>query len=105
MIRQTHISFLLKLSIQFDSIPEQGEALVYPNPVLHDVVRITDMPPDAQVDIFAISGRRVAHDLNPDPVFNEVVWHIPNDLASGMYFALVKSEQRGNKTYKFAIVR
>jgi hypothetical protein len=96
---------LLKFGIQFDSIPEVGAAIVYPNPVLHDVVRVADIPPDAQVDIFAISGRRVAHDLSPDPVFGEVVWHIPDDLASGMYFALVKSEQQGNKTYKFAIVR
>jgi hypothetical protein len=96
---------LLKFSVQFDSIPEVGKATVYPNPVLHDVVRIADIPPDALVDIFAISGRRVAHDLSPDPVFNEVVWHIPDDLASGMYFAVVKSEQQGNKTYKFAIVR
>ena len=96
---------LLKFGIQYDSIPEVGAATIYPNPVLRDVVRIKDIPSDAHVDIFTISGRRVAHDLIPDPVFGEVVWDIPEDIASGMYFALVKSEQQGNETYKFAIVR
>ncbi len=96
---------LLKFGIEFDSIPEAGAATIYPNPVLHDILRIKDIPADALVDIFAISGRRVAHDLIPDPVFGEVLWHIPEDLGSGMYFALVKSEQQGSRTYKFAIVR
>jgi hypothetical protein len=98
-------SGLLKFGIQYDSIPEVGAATVYPNPVLRDVVRIKDIPSDARVDIFTITGRRVAHDLIPDPVFGDVVWDIPEDIASGMYFALVKSEQQGNETYKFAIVR
>ena len=95
---------LLKLTIQYDSMPEIGTAHVYPNPVRHNVVRIKDIPSDSQVDIYTLSGRRVAQDLMPDNVFGEVIWEIPADVPSGLYFALVKSEQ-GNKTYKFAIIR
>jgi hypothetical protein len=95
---------LLRLTIQYDSIPEVGDADVYPNPVRHNVVRIKDIPSDARVDIYTLSGRRVAQDLIPDNVFGEVIWEIPADVPSGLYFALVKSEQ-GNKTYKFAIIR
>jgi len=95
---------LLKLTIQYDTEVEIGAASVYPNPVTGNTIRIKDIPLDALVDIYTISGRRVANDLVPDSVFGEVVWQIPDDIASGMYFALVKSEQ-GDRTYKFAIVR
>ena len=95
---------MLRLAIEYDSVPEIGAANIYPNPATSGVVRIRDIPSDAVVDIYALSGRRVARDLMPDPVFGDVVWTIPADLASGVYFALVKSD-RGNQTYKFAIVR
>lgn len=95
---------LLRLSIQYDSIPEIGSANIYPNPVRQNTVRIKDIPLDARVDIYTLSGRRIAEDLVPDNVFGEVIWDIPTDVASGLYFALVKSDQ-GNRTYKFAIVR
>ncbi|UCD05425.1 MAG: T9SS type A sorting domain-containing protein [candidate division WOR-3 bacterium] len=95
---------LLKLTVQYDTQVQIGAASVYPNPARGNTIRIKDIPLDAHVDIYAISGRRVAEDLVPDIVFGEVVWQIPDDIASGMYFALVKSDQ-GDKTYKFAIVR
>jgi len=95
---------LLQLTPQYDSMPQIGAATVYPNPVYQNTVRIKDVPMDARVDIYTISGRRVARDLIPDSVFGEVVWQIPRDVASGMYFAIVRSDQ-GSKTYKFAIVR
>jgi ligand-binding sensor domain-containing protein len=95
---------LLKLAVQYDPEVEIGAASIYPNPATGNTVRIKDIPLDALVDIYTISGRRVAHDLIPDIVFGEVVWQIPEDIASGMYFVLVKSEQ-GNKTYKFALAR
>ena len=95
---------LLRLNVQYDSIPEVGAANIYPNPVTQNVVRIKDIPQDARVDIYTLSGRRVAQDLAVDIVFGEVIWEIPGDIPSGLYIALVKSE-RGNKTYKFAIVR
>ncbi len=95
---------LLKLAVQYDPEVEIGAASVYPNPATGSTVRIKDIPQDARVDIYTLSGRRVAQDLVPDTVFGEVVWRIPADIASGMYFALVRSEQ-GDKTYKFAIAR
>jgi hypothetical protein len=96
---------LLQLTVTYDSLPQIGAAIVYPNPVNQNTVRIKDIPMDARVDIYTISGRRVARDLIPDIAFpGEVVWHIPDNIGSGMYFALVRSEQ-GNHTYKFAIVR
>lgn len=95
---------LLKLAVHYDPEVEIGAASVYPNPATGNAVRIKDIPQDARVDIYTISGRRVAQDLVLDLVFGEVVWQIPEDIASGMYFALVKSEQ-GDQTYKFAIAR
>jgi hypothetical protein len=95
---------LLQLTVAYDSIPQIGTATVYPNPVHYSTVRIKDVPTDARVDIYTISGRRVAHDLIPDSVFGEVVWQIPEDAANGLYFAVVKSDQ-GTRTYRFAIVR
>ncbi|UCG30126.1 MAG: T9SS type A sorting domain-containing protein [candidate division WOR-3 bacterium] len=95
---------LLKLTVQYDPEVEVGAATIFPNPVTLNTVRIKDIPLDARVDIFTISGRRVANDLIPDSVFGEIVWQIPEDIGSGMYFAVVKSQQ-GDKTYKFAIVR
>jgi ligand-binding sensor domain-containing protein len=95
---------LLRLSVQYDSMPEIGAAHIYPNPVTKGILRIKDIPQDAQVDIYSLSGRRVAEDLTPDSVFGEIIWEIPDDIPSGLYVALVKSE-RGNNTYKFAIAR
>jgi hypothetical protein len=95
---------LLKLAVQYDSMPGLEEAKIYPNPVTQDMVHIKDIPQDARVDIFSLSGRRLAENLVPDTVTGEVTWEIPDDAASGLYFALVKSDQ-GNRTYKFAIIR
>lgn len=95
---------LLKLAIQYDSMPGLPEAKIYPNPAITDTIRIKDIPQDARVDIYSLSGRRLAEDLMPNNVSGEVVWEIPDDTASGLYFAVVKSDE-GNRTYKFAIVR
>jgi hypothetical protein len=95
---------LLKLAIQYDSMPGLPEAHIYPNPALEDMISIKDIPQDARVDIYSLSGRLLAEDLLPDNISGEVTWEIPDDVASGLYFALVKSDQ-GNRTYKFAIVR
>ena len=95
---------LLKLAIQYDSMPAIPEAKIYPNPATGDSVRIKDIPQDARVDIFSLSGRRLAENLLPENISGEVIWEIPDDIGSGLYFALVKSDQ-GNRTYKFAIVR
>ena len=95
---------LLQLCVRYDTMPEIGAANIYPNPVTQNIVRIKDIPIDARVDIYTLSGRRLVEDLEPDNVFGEVIWEIPTDVASGLYFALVKSDQ-GNRTYKFAIIR
>lgn len=96
---------LLKLAVQIDTLPELDSVLIYPNPVLDkNIVRIRNIPLDAQVNIYAISGRLIAENLLPDEVFGEIVWEIPEDIGSGLYFALIKSD-RGNKVCKFAIVR
>ena len=97
---------LLKLSVRYDAEDEIGTATVYPNPVTGNSVYIKDIPQDARVDIYTVSGRRVANDLVPESVLGEyvVTWQVPEDIASGMYFALVKFEQ-GDRIYKFAIVR
>jgi ligand-binding sensor domain-containing protein len=96
---------LLKLAIQLDSASVLDDVLVYPNPAIaKNRVRITNIPTDAQVSIYSITGRVMAEDLIPDAVFNEVVWNIPDDAGSGLYFALIKSRY-GKKVCKFAIVK
>jgi ligand-binding sensor domain-containing protein len=97
---------LLKVAVQYDTAIPLDSILIYPNPVLgKGVVRIKHLPVDALVNIYAISGRLLIDNLQPDPVFGEVVWYIPNDIGSGLYFALIRSSRYGNKVCKFAIVR
>ena len=98
---------LLKLAVQYDIVTQLDSILIYPNPVLGNKgsLRIKHLPMDALVNIYAISGRLLIDNLQPDPVFGEVVWSIPDDIGSGLYFALVRSSNYGNKVCKFAIVR
>jgi hypothetical protein len=96
---------LLKLAIDYDTLPSMDSILIYPNPVVSkNVVRIRNIPMDAKVNIYSISGRLLASDLEPDGVFGEVVWEIPEDIGSGLYFASIRSNQ-GKKVCKFAIVK
>lgn len=93
---------LLQLTIESDPLPGVGAAEIYPNPAFGRMIRIRNIPDDSRIDIYSISGRRVARDLMP--VVGTVTWQIPPDVPSGMYFALVRSAY-GNRTYRFAIVR
>jgi ligand-binding sensor domain-containing protein len=96
---------LLQIEVLFDTMPSLDSTLVYPNPVIgHGTVKIRSLPPDARVNIYSIAGRLIAEDLRPDNVFGEVRWDIPDDVASGLYFALIMTSQ-GEKVLTFAIVR
>lgn len=96
---------LLRLSVLQDSISDLDNVLIYPNPaVAAPLVRIRNLPDNAQVRIFSITGRLLAEGLVPDRIFNEVVWDIPADAASGLYFALVTTPD-GSRVCKFAVVR
>ncbi|UCG91577.1 MAG: T9SS type A sorting domain-containing protein [candidate division WOR-3 bacterium] len=96
---------LLRLEISSDTLPGLDNVLVYPNPVVgKNTVRIKNIPADSRVNIYTVAGRLIAEGLLVDGVFGEVVWEIPEDVGSGLYIAFVKSS-RGNKVYKFAIVR
>jgi len=96
---------LLKLEIVHnDSLP-LGSLVVYPNPAVGgQVVRIKNLPPDAAISVYSISGRCLAKDIAPDPSFGEATWRIPEGTPSGLYFALVKTG-RGKRIAKFAVVR
>jgi len=96
---------LLKLAVHYETPVELEDVLIYPNPVVgKEVVRIKNIPTDSRITVYSISGRRIAEDLEPDVVFGEVVWEIPDDVGSGLYFVLVKTHQ-GNRVCKLAIVR
>lgn len=96
---------LLKLEIQDDTLPGLDNIVVYPNPVVgKNAVRIKNIPTDSRVTIYSIAGRLIVQDLIPDEVFNEVIWEIPDDVGSGLYFVFVRSS-RGNKVCTFAIVK
>jgi len=96
---------LLKLEIiHNDSLPLDS-MIVYPNPAVGgQVVRIKNLPVDAAISIYTISGRCLAREIAPDPAFGEAVWRIPQGTPSGLYFALIKTG-RGKRIAKFAIVR
>jgi len=96
---------LLRLSVVQTPDPELDSILIYPNPAVSiPVIRIKNLPEESQVRIFSISGRLLADGLEPDAVFGEVVWHIPDDTPSGLYFAVVKTNN-SKKIFKFAIIR
>jgi hypothetical protein len=96
---------LLKLIIEQDSFVDFDSILVYPNPAIGvPVVKIKNLPAGALVDIYSLTGRLLTQGLVPDGVFNEVVWIIPEDAASGMYFAVINT-QTGSRVCKFAVVR
>lgn len=96
---------LLKLAVHYETPVELEDVLIYPNPVVgNDIVRIKNIPTDSRITVFSVSGRKIAEDLEPDVVFGEVVWEIPDDVGSGLYFVLIKTG-RGNKVCKLAIVR
>jgi len=96
---------LLQLKVEFDTLPELDSALIFPNPVVgKNRVKIRNIPSDSRINIYAISGRLVAENLLPNRTFGEVVWEIPDDIGSGLYFALIRSG-KGNKVCKFAIIK
>ncbi len=96
---------LLRLTIREEPITVIDSAIVYPNPaVRRDKIHVKRLPVGARVSIYSISGRLLAEGLVPDPVFNEVVWRLPENIGSGLYFAVIHSD-RIRKVVKFAIVR
>ncbi len=96
---------LLKLTIHYETPVELEDVLIYPNPVVgKNIVRIKNMPIDSRINIYSISGRKIAEDLEPNVTFGEVVWEIPDDVGSGLYFVLIKTNQ-GSRVCKLAIVR
>jgi hypothetical protein len=97
---------LLQLEIQSDSTSLLDSVTIFPNPVVgHNIVRIGNIPDDSRVTIYSLAGRKVAENLVPDPGFGEVVWLIPDGVASGVYVALIQSDRYGKTVSKFAIVR
>ncbi|MEO0122928.1 MAG: T9SS type A sorting domain-containing protein [candidate division WOR-3 bacterium] len=95
---------LLKLEIIKKDTSSLDSIVIYPNPVIRgDAVRIKNIPNDASVIIFSISGRKLTEGLKPNSL-GEVLWHIPHNISSGLYFALINT---GNdkKVCKFAIVK
>jgi len=95
---------LLKLEIVKNDTTPLNNVLIYPNPVLSgSVVRIKNIPVDAAVNIYSISGRKVATNLKPNSL-GEVLWHIPHNTSSGLYFALINAG-RDKKVCKFAVVK
>ncbi len=95
---------LLRLDVIKDSSMLLDSMLVYPNPVVSgSVLRIKNIPADATVYIYSISGRQIAKNLMPNSL-GEVFWHIPGNTGSGLYFALINTSV-GKRICKFAIIR
>jgi ligand-binding sensor domain-containing protein len=96
---------LLKLEIHEDFAPTLDSIIVYPNPaVAGGVVRLKNIAADTKVNVYSISGRLVAKDLQPNDLFCEVTWVVPRNIGSGLYFAIVRSGST-KKMCKFAIVK
>jgi hypothetical protein len=95
---------LLKLEIVSIDIIPVDSILIYPNPVVGgSILRIKNIRSDASVNIYSISGRHLAEDLKPNSL-GEILWHIPENTGSGLYFAVVNSSA-GKKVCKFAVIR
>jgi len=95
---------LLKLEVIKDTTMPLDSILIYPNPVVKgSVLRIKNTPADASVTIYSIAGRLLVKNLVPNS-FGEVLWRIPDNTSSGLYFALVNSAS-GKRICKFAIVK
>jgi ligand-binding sensor domain-containing protein len=96
---------LLKLEIVHDDSLPLDSLIVYPNPAVEgQVVRIKNLPPDAAVSVYSVSGRCLAKEIAADPSFGEFLWRIPDGTPSGLYFALIRTA-RGKRIAKFAVVR
>uniref|UniRef100_A0A7V3RIS6 T9SS type A sorting domain-containing protein n=1 Tax=candidate division WOR-3 bacterium TaxID=2052148 RepID=A0A7V3RIS6_UNCW3 len=94
---------LLKLEIIKSDTISLDSALIYPNPALSgSVVRIKNVPVDASVSIYSISGRKIVENLKTNSL-GEVLWRIPDNVPSGLYFALVRTPTK-NRVYKFSII-
>ncbi|MCX7994637.1 MAG: T9SS type A sorting domain-containing protein, partial [candidate division WOR-3 bacterium] len=95
---------LLKLEVLKDDAGYLDNVLLYPNPVVKGaIVRLKNVPANAIVSIYSIAGRKIAENLMPNPL-GEVLWHIPEDISSGLYFALIKTPS-GKRVSKFAIIK
>ncbi len=95
---------LLKLEIVKNDTTALDSVIIYPNPVIRgDVIRIKNIPSDASVTVFSISGRKLIEGLRPNSL-GEVIWRIPNNISSGLYFALIITNN-DKKVCKFAVVK
>lgn len=96
---------LLRLDITSSFSPDLNRVVVYPNPLVNGrTIRIKNLPADSRVSIFSLAGRCLSKELKPDPTFGEIVWNVPENTPSGLYFALVVTAQ-GKRLAKFAIAR
>lgn len=95
---------LLVLHIDSQPAADPDCVLLYPNPIAPGrTLRVRNLPADARISVYSVAGRCLASDIVPE-VFGEVVWRIPEDLGSGVYYLLVRS-RTGNRTVPFAVVR
>lgn len=81
------------------------ELSVAPNPCIlgvHDCVAIGNLPEEARVRVYTLSGEPVA-DLTPRGRLGRAVWY-PGRAASGVYIFVVASP-RGTRSGRLAVVR
>ncbi|HID32814.1 MAG TPA: T9SS type A sorting domain-containing protein [bacterium (Candidatus Stahlbacteria)] len=97
---------LIKATIQEPPWTRLDSVLVFPNPDTSGVLNFANLPDDARVYIFSLSGRKITELNNVDPVYKRIRWRWQDktEVRSGIYLALIKSSS-GRKVVKFALIR
>lgn len=100
-------SGLLRITLSAPPPLELDSALVYPNPLTRNdhALIFKKLPTDAKIYIFSLSGRLVKRLDNYDANIPGYVWfHAEQELASGLYFALIKTPSE-KRIIKFGVVK
>ncbi len=78
---------------------------IYPNPFIvseHQVITFDSLPTSAVIKIYTMDGKFIT-ELKPNRNFAGIRWE-PDRLQSGIYFAVVRTDQK-TQIAKFAIIR
>jgi len=97
---------LIKATVSETSKTTLDRVIVYPNPDTTGLITIKNLPDNAAVTIFSLSGRKLFETDRIDQVYKAVRWKWCDDdrVRSGIYLALIKTDS-AKRTIKFALIR
>ena len=97
---------LVKLDLQRTAQIDLDSIIIYPNPSTQGLTIFANLPDGSEVTVFSISGTKITELGPPDSVFKQIIWNwLADNIKSGVYLALIKTNDGSRKTIKFAIIR